>query len=598
MSVDKNSSDVPMEIEDWDRGDKDDTSAISSLRKECRQKISDVLKSREKHMLKEKTCDREKKKISLEKEKCDKEREKLSLEKEQYNKEKEQYEKTLGETRKENSNYKTEIDTLKDNYKTIVDKYRNIDQQNKQRFEEINNQNIKFKEKISKYKKEIDKLKNEKDSCKKHLDRCTTDSSKYSSKLTDVSRINSLSNIYILPYKEEQRLVSGNSSILSVDRFTFNMGTIVAEGSFGKIYIGEVPNVNNNPLKTINRAPKYVIKIIDVDHIDPLEVKKASIELNIQSVIFDVNVKGLKTPYIYKKMFTDPINSKIGFISEFVPNTKKVDMIISATYSAFKRDVINHLNSIYKYMDDERLDISFKHNDTHAGNILLTVVDSGNINFTLIDYGLSYIKKLYDMDVDNNVIDYISRDKIDDYIKCFIDKPKKEKYIGRNEPLYHQHLFAYNQELHTITTQFIPEFRRYMTEGVMSDYHLYVISMCHTIMVDAQNQSVSNIHIANRINNNGWPSFFNDVRYRYEFLTNLSVSGGRILYNGNYILRNPDYHYLYEKMVGIIGNRLLSPISRMFELWYIDSWRYISMFIEFYMKSVDKKAYDRCISPF
>ena len=392
-----------------------------------------------------------------------------------------------------------------------------------------------------------------------------------------ISKINVKSNAYILPYIEKKSLIS--FELLDVDRFRFNTSNKIAEGSFGSIYSGVVKDVNSDPLK----SGKYVIKILNQETNDR-NIRDASIEINIQNLIYDMMMDELKTPYIYKKLFVDSHSKKMGFVSEFIKSTNIHELICGydkgvkinngATYSAFKKNILNPLNRLYTEMDNNRLPIMFKHNDMHFGNIMIKLINNNNLELVVIDYGLTTIQRVYSMYIDNTIVDYFNQNKLDTYINVYGKKyPQPDM---RNE------------------------FTRYMTKNPMSDYHLYVFSACCQVLLNVQQLSaVGNIDINNNINNNGWGSLLSDYINKYGFLSNLSVDRRDIKYRNNIISTNHDYRYLYYYMIdNVLSKNLTSPITNLILNWNIIEWRIVAMFIEIYIKPISPSSYANCISPF
>lgn len=449
--------------------------------------------------------------------------------------------------------------------------------------------------------------------------------------LKTISRITAMSDIYILPYSQKFSVRESmiDSVTLKLDRFKFNVNHIIAEGSFGKIYGGKSIIPSSDPLNVDGNTPNYVVKIINVDTEDgQMEfddmLRESSVELNIQNIIYNIGIRNIKIPYIYRKIFYDKLTNSIGFISELVKSENVSTMISGyniaennntvratrlndgASYTAFKRCVLLPLNTLYNDMNNGNTQIKFKHNDSHAGNILLRIIDNSTIEPVFIDYGLSTIKSIYDMNIDNDIVNYIHRSKIDTYLRAYHGvPPRKTRTVN---VVFEVEIYLRRHSIHTSRNDIISECSRYLTRGRMSDYHLYVLSVCgiciytNTIIHQITDERLKN-SIKESIMSNGWDQFVKDVLLKYKFLEDLSVSGNTIRYKNSIIPRKSDFNILYGMMIPLIRNDFFkipygNSIPPMIADWNITEWRTTTLFIEFYMKDADPTVYNMCTTPF
>lgn len=419
-----------------------------------------------------------------------------------------------------------------------------------------------------------------------------------SNRLRQISRMNVLSDMYILPYIVNSNLET-NYTHIDIDRFKFDLRYKVASGSFGTIYTGTVKDVSDDPLANEDSytSTTYVVKIINfTSDITLDDIDDVSIEVNIQHLLYSMINDGIKTPYIYKKLFLDRKNMRMAFVSEMV-NSMDFDTLMcgitksgafvhdGVDYYIFQRDVLNKLNLLYRDMSVGDGNILFKHNDLHSGNVLLIKRDDGGLDYKIIDYGLSTIDRLYTMYLNNNIVDYLNK-KVDTYIKLYKDL--------------------------SIDGDSILEFKDYMIEKPMSDYHLYVFSTCNRIfdygdsILESEDAGIVEQSYVN-MTTNRWQQYIIDVADKYSFLSDLSVEGYDILYRGEVIRTDTNYIILYDntlRTINKINDIELSQndeLSRSFVVklisnWYIRYWRYISLFIEYYMKDFDE--YIKCITPY
>lgn len=428
--------------------------------------------------------------------------------------------------------------------------------------------------------------------CSLELDECKKNLNIYIDKWYSRSKMNTLSLIYTLPYISYTKLKVND--IKGIDRFKFDLSKKISRGSFGNVYAGEVEDKNKDPLNEMYKdgKPSYVIKISSPDQEDKrIDVEDTLIEMNIQSILYNMMNVNLKLPYIYPKLFVDRENGIVGFISEKVPNTDLYRVLSGihssglfindgVKYSIFKVNVLNKLNDMYNDMSKNEGDFVFKHNDLHIGNVTLEVLNNGSVGYKIIDYGLATISRVYSMDIDSDTIDYLNLRKIDTFLEVCRVLPTEKNRI---------------------------EFSTYMKFKPMSDYHFFIFSLCSKVYTSAIYLSTLDDPITAKrsetnIQKNEWLTFINDVKTKYLFLSNLSTKGYDILYDGVVIEMNKEYQILYEHMNRVIkdissmkfGKKVPMDISRrafivrLITKWNISHWRIVSLFIEFYMSKFEE----------
>jgi hypothetical protein len=358
-------------------------------------------------------------------------------------------------------------------------------------------------------------------------------------------RTNALSIVYVFPNITDT-LLTGQT--LNVDRFSFNMTTRVANGSFGSIYKGSshqgdpIGNTSNYVIKILNKSPT-------IDNI-----RDAAVELNIQSVLSSMMISEIHAPYIYRSIYVDKTNNKIGFISEFISSMNLFDIMSRISYTTYKRDVIDVLQELYNSMNnDDNTHIVFKHNDLHIGNII-TKIENNKVKFNVIDYGLSVLLKVYDIEsIDPKILNYLEQSKLFEYMKIFgIESPEYEN------------------------SNMINMFKKIMTTKVYSDYHLFLFTLSQSVISHLLSQNV-----------NGWSNIVNFIISEYNYLESLTVVDNTIYIDGAEIPNREEFKWIYKNMIKLLKKSYCKPVINMFRSWDIVEWRIVSIFIEFCMENPD-----------
>jgi hypothetical protein len=435
-----------------------------------------------------------------------------------------------------------------------------------------------------------------------------------------MNRQHSISNSYILPTIEYIDFEDGVFQY-DVERFVFDTDIKISSGYFGSIYRGLIRSNSQNPLISQNgKGATYVMKIIKSkrDNLD-FDINNALIEANIQSIIFDSNLDGLITPFMYRKIFVDKNKKCIGLVSEYVAEKSLTDLFLNNkiyTYRDMYADIIKPLNITLKKINNGEINIKLKHNDLHCGNYIIAKPKDGGLGYrsVMIDYGLTVISNVLGMEIDTNILNYNNETKIKDFMSMMKLDENDEKSMKLANLI--------------------------MENFILTDWHLYFISLSHKVKEHAlsleyikkQQESIietKNVKMMNRIDEEFdneddysyyydqeddknlikklkskihafdmmWGMILTQYELKYDFINNFKVDDNELIYNGIIVDVNMDldeHSIIYNVMVSSVNEnkRKKSMSDSIIIGWNIRLWRYLSIFIEMYLPTIDRIAYD------
>lgn len=408
---------------------------------------------------------------------------------------------------------------------------------------------------------------------------------------------------YILP-RIKSYFDAAPSINFIIDEFSVNTVNSIASGSGGEIYKANFIDDRKNPV-TYNDGTKaqYVMKKVHALSYEDLD--NAALELHVQYLIYKAGIPTLKTPYIFPMLFRDNNKTIVTFMSEYVKPMNALEIVKAGFEYNDLKSVMKDLATTLNNMDQGKGDIIFKHNDLHVGNFIVTLTgtDGNKLRGLMIDYGTAVITSYKKKKVNKKLLSYQNK--------------SKEHYMMVTT-------FVRPQDLNTIIGE---ELLSTTDKFIMSDWHLFyfstfqhinevysallyeknnLLSVPATYRSQMEIDALISLEKSIVLYETKWINdALKDFMNRYGFLNLLQVeidgNNNKILkYNQNEIKPTNDYPHIHERIIDLLTfkNNTNKPVCEyVLDSWKIVEWRYLSMFIEIYIKGINDSPYKNSIKP-